>query len=97
MSSIPPIESSLLQAAQAQQSASKARDKERAASDRSRRYRDLVDLRVDGVETSEAVRRLPQNDSEQAESEHDARPPEARADAGDREDGDGTPTVDVQA
>ena len=74
MSSIPPpIHTSLAQAAQAQQVASKARDKERAADDRTQRFQDLVDLRVAGTEAAEAVRSLPQNDSGQAEAEHDAR------------------------
>ncbi len=65
-----PINTSLLQAAQAQQVASKDRDRSRAADDRGRRYQDLVDLRVAGVESADAVRQLPQNDSEQAEDEH---------------------------
>jgi hypothetical protein len=68
-----PIETSLLQAAQAQQSASKAKDKQRAASESARRYQDIVDLRVAGLETADAVRRLPRNDSEQAEDEHQRR------------------------
>jgi hypothetical protein len=67
-----PIETSLLQAAQAQQTASKARDRERATAESARRFKDLVELRVAGTESSEAIRKLPQNDSEQAESEHDA-------------------------
>jgi hypothetical protein len=97
MSAIPPIDSSLLQAAQAQQSASKARDRERATSDRGNRYRDLVELRVNGVELPGAVRGLPKNDSEQADSEHDARPPDARADSGASDDSGEPPRVDVQA
>ena len=67
-----PIETSVLQAAQAQQTASKARDRERAASDRSRRLEDQVELRVSGVEDDAAVRRLPANESELAEDEHRA-------------------------
>ena len=47
-----PLETSLLQSAQAQQSASKARDKEKAATDRRARYQDMVDLRVAGVEAA---------------------------------------------
>jgi hypothetical protein len=97
MSAIPPIESSLLQAAQAQQTASKARDRERAVSDRSSRYRDLLELRVAGVETSEAVRKLPQNESEEADSEHDARPPDTGVDPHASDDADEPPHVDVQA
>jgi hypothetical protein len=94
MSSIgSPIDTSLLQTAQAQQSASKARDREKATSDGARRFQDMVELRVAGLETAEAVRRLPPNDSEQAESEHQAQgspsppppPPEER------------PRIDLQA
>lgn len=65
-----PIDTSLLQTAQAQQTASKSRDRERAVTERARRYQDLVELRVAGVESDDAVRALPQNDSEQAEDEH---------------------------
>ncbi len=68
-----PIETSILQAAQAQQTASKARDRERAATERARRFQDLVELRVAGMEMAEAVRKLPQNDSEQAGAEHQAK------------------------
>lgn len=67
-----PVDTSLLQAAQAQQTASKARDRERAATDSAQRYADMVELRVAGVEAAEALRRLPQNDSQQAGSEHEA-------------------------
>lgn len=83
-----PMETSLVQAAQAQQSASKARDKEKAATDSARRFQDLVELRVAGVESSEAVRKLPQNDSEQAESEHQAH---------DQSGEDGRQHIDVKA
>ncbi len=96
MSAIPPIESSLLQAAQAQQTASKARDKERAQSERGRRYRDLVELRVAGLETAEAIRKLPKNDSEQAESERHARPPILPRDGSGSDEAD-EPRVDLQA
>ena len=68
-----PIDTSLLQTAQAQQSASKARDKERSVSERDRRFADEVELRVAGVESAEAIRQLPQNDSEQADAEQRAR------------------------
>ncbi len=67
-----PLDTSLVQAAQAQQTASKARDRERAASDRAQRFADQVELRVAGVESAEAVRRLPQSDSEQADAEREA-------------------------
>ena len=67
-----PILTSLLQVAQAQQVVSKARDRERRASDQTRRFQDLVDLRVAGLETAEAVRNLSSNDSDQSEPEHQA-------------------------
>lgn len=71
MSSVPgPIDASLLQTAQAQQVAAKARDRQKADAERSRQIRDLVELRVLGVEAPDAIRRLPANDSEQAEEEH---------------------------
>ncbi len=67
-----PILTSLLQVAQAQQVVSKARDRERRASDQTRRFQDLVDLRVAGLETAEAVRDLSSNDPDKAEPEHQA-------------------------
>jgi hypothetical protein len=94
MSSIgSPTDTSLLQAAQAQQSASKARDREKAKSDGARRFQDMVELRVAGLETAEAVRRLPRNDSEQAESEHQAQSPPLPAPPPPEE----RPRIDVQA
>jgi hypothetical protein len=65
-----PIETAALQAIQAQHVASKARDKEKAESASGRKFNDLVELRVAGLETSDAVRPLPQNNSEQADREH---------------------------
>jgi hypothetical protein len=87
MSSIgSPIDTSLLQTAQAQQQAGKARDREKAESAGGRRFEDLVELRVAGMETAEAVRKLPHNESEQAETEHESKsgPPRRRADDDDR-------------
>jgi hypothetical protein len=54
-----------------------------------------VDLRVAGLETDEAVRALPQNDSEQAEQEQRARAPGAPV--ADDHDEDGQPHIDVKA
>jgi hypothetical protein len=68
-----PAETSLLQAAQAQQTASKARDKEKARSESAQRFQDQVELRVAGAESDAAVRKLPQNESELAEREHASR------------------------
>lgn len=87
-----PILTSLLQVAQAQQVVSKARDRERRASDQTRRFQDLVDLHVAGLETAEAVRNLPSNDSDKAESEHQA--PEKSAHHEAEED---QPQLDVTA
>jgi hypothetical protein len=67
-----PIETSALQAIQAQQVTSKARDREKTQSASGRRFSDLVDLRVAGVETTDAVRGLPGNDSEQSHTEREA-------------------------
>lgn len=69
MSMLGPVESSLIQAAQAQQVAGKARDRERAALERQRRLQDQLDLRVAGVEAADVVKRLPGNGSEQADEE----------------------------
>lgn len=68
-----PLETSLLQAAQAQQVASKTRDREKAASESARRYADQVDLKVAGVETADAVRQLPHTDSEENQQEQRSR------------------------
>jgi hypothetical protein len=79
-----PIETSLLQAAQAQQAASKARDKEKAARDSAaRRFQDIIELRVAGIESADALRKLPSNDSQQAESEHQSHDLPHRRDAED--------------
>ena len=91
-----PIETSLVQTAQAQLSASKARDKEKAASDSARRFADMVELRVAGVEDSEAIRKLPSNDSEQAADEHQAKDLPGSRPNDDDED-EARPRIDVKA
>jgi len=68
-----PLDTSLIQAAQAQQTASKARDRERAEAERTQRYTDMLDLKVAGVVSSEAARELPRNDSEEADHDREAR------------------------
>ncbi len=80
-----PIDTSLVQAAQAQQTASKARDRERAVSERSQRYTDMLELRVSGMESGEAVRPLPHSDSEQADHEREAKKQPAPRDSVDVE------------
>ena len=73
MSSIgSPILTSLLQVAQAQQVMSKARDRERATTDQTRRFQDMLDLKAAGVEAVEAIHDLPADDSEHADPEHEA-------------------------
>ena len=76
---------SLLQAAQAQQVVSKARDRERAATDQTRRFQDMLDLKAAGVEAVEAIRDLPADDSEHAEPEHQA-PDESDQDETDQDE-----------
>ena len=74
MSSIgSPIITSLAQAAQAQQVASKARDRKRSEETKTHRDDDLLELRVKGLESAEAVKDLPANDSEQGKAEHQAK------------------------
>jgi hypothetical protein len=90
-----PIETSLLQAAQAQQVAARNRDREKAAQDSAaRRFQDIIELRVAGVEAAEALRKLPSNDSEQAEAEHQSRD---QFPADDHDAADGAGRIDVQA
>lgn len=73
-----PLNTSLIQAAQAQKSASEARSRERAEESRSRERRDELELRIEGLESVQAARQLPQNDSEQAEDEHRRQEPKRR-------------------
>ena len=61
------LENALAQLAQAQQSVAKSKDRERAASESSRRISDSVRLRVAGVEEADAVRK---SDREDQESQH---------------------------
>lgn len=87
-----PIDTSLLQAAQAQQVAARARDREKAARETAAsRFRDLVDLRAAGVTGAQAPRKVPANDSQQADAER--KPLNAYPDEGD----DDAPRIDVQA
>ncbi len=91
-----PIITSLIQAAQAQQTASKNRDLKRAESERTQRFADQVELRVAGVESSEAVRQPPQNDSEQAGAEHQAKDHQRSGEPHNELDAE-RPHVDVKA
>ncbi|MEM7228370.1 MAG: hypothetical protein AAF432_06080 [Planctomycetota bacterium] len=86
-----PIETSLLQTAQAQRTAATKRNRERAQSEKGQRRADHADLKVAGTEAADAVRALPQNDSEEAHSEHQGQP-----DLHDRPDED-KPRIDVVA
>jgi len=67
-----PIHTSLVQAAQAQDTAGRARARERAVEDRAQRDTDMLELRAAAMESAEAARQLPRNDSEQAGHEHTA-------------------------
>jgi hypothetical protein len=92
------LETSALQAIAAQQVASKARDREKSESVSGRRFEDLVELRVAGVETGDAVRGLPSNDSEQGDQEREGRKQQQAAyGLVVEEDADGHPRVDVKA
>jgi hypothetical protein len=64
-----PITTSLIQTAAAQQVIGKARDRERAVAADGRPNEDQVELRAAGIDEADAVRRLPQNDSEEAGQE----------------------------
>lgn len=84
------METSLVQAAQAQQVAGRARDRERAERENAaRRFRDLVELRVGSVLSARAARKLPANESEEAEVEQRGHDTEGEGGHGGR--------VDVQA
>ena len=91
-----PIITSLIQAAQAQQTASKTRDLKRAESERTQRFADQVELRVAGVESSEALRKPPQNDSEEAGAEHQAKDQQRSGESPNELDAE-RPHVDVKA
>ncbi len=89
---------SLLQAAQAQQVASKARDRERAATTQTRRFQDMLDLKAAGVEAVEAIHDLPADDSEHPDPEREA-PDESTPHAESKQDeteDDGT-SLDITA
>ena len=94
-----PIDTSLLQATQQQREASKSKDRQRAAAhDRARRYQDMVDLRVSGVEAADAVRRLPSTESEQGEQEQRRRAlPVIQPNRRDGDDAEDRPRIDVTA
>ena len=92
------LETSALQAITAQQVASKARDREKTESASGRRFQDLVDLRVMGVESDDAVRGLPGNDSEQGDQEREGRRQQQTGYAHVVDEGpDGKPHFDVKA
>ncbi|HAW95380.1 MAG TPA: hypothetical protein DCX60_03800 [Phycisphaerales bacterium] len=87
------LESSLAQLAQAQQSVAKDKDRERAASESSRRISDSVRLRVAGVEEADAVRGSGRDGHHSEHHEHGAREDnESKSDS--PEDG-GSPRVGI--
>ena len=96
MSSVPnAITTSLVQTAQAQQVASKDRDRKRADADDAVLREDRIELRVDGVEDTEAARRVPDSASEESRDDARERPndPSRGASAKDGRGG----SLDVQA
>jgi hypothetical protein len=92
------LETSALQAIQAQHIASKARDREKSESAAGRRFQDLVELRVAGVESDDALRGLPSNNSEQGDQERDSRkqPQAGYGKVVDEDEGE-RPHIDVTA
>ena len=95
-----PIDTSLLQTAQAQRAAASGRKKERGRSEAANRWQDLVDLKVAGVEEPGAIRDIPENDSEEAEVEHRERiiqQRKSKTKQSQDDDGDGRCRIDVTA
>ncbi len=92
----PSSHASLVQTAQAQQVASKTRDRQRAAGERSRRLEDTIDLKVAGVEETEAVRKLPDNDSAEGDDDRHRHHAEEQPYAGDEPDEE-RPSIDFTA
>lgn len=92
-----PITTSLIQTAQAQQTASKARARQRAEETRTARDddEDTVELKVTNLESDDAVRAIPQNDSEEAEAEQRRKHNAGRIDHPD--DADPPEHVDIRA
>ena len=90
----PSSHTSLVQVTQAQETASKTRDRQKAADDRTRRLEDTLDLKVSGVEQVDAARRLPDNDSE--EGDDDRRRHHAEESPGGDGDDD-RPSIDFTA
>ena len=91
------LETSALLAIQAQHVASKARDREKSESASGRRFADLVELRVAGVESVEAARALPSNDSEQGDQERDRKRQQQAGYAQVVEDDQQKPHIDFTA
>jgi predicted nucleic acid-binding Zn-ribbon protein len=91
-----PAQLSALQAVQAQHAAAKTRDKEKTqAADAKRVHKDQADLRVDGVETNTAVRKLPKQSTEQEREEHEAHGQDSRKT--NKPGGKKTPHIDLKA
>ena len=84
-----PIITGLVQAAQAQQVASKDRDRSRAAEDSAKDRTDRLDLRVDEAEAADAVRAVRDDDEPQGDDrKHPAPDPEAAPAEDDTATGD---------
>ena len=81
-----PIETSMAQLAQAQQTAAEGRDRERAASESARRAGDSVKLRVAGLEHPAAVRGGENDDLEKGKRDRRKKQGSSKEEAG--KDGD---------
>jgi len=93
------LENALAQLAQAQQSVAKSKDRERAASESSRRISDSVHLKVAGVEEADAVRRSGRDDqdSQPEERDHEEQPSDESADHAHSDDLADHPGIDLTA
>jgi hypothetical protein len=88
-----PIQHSIAQAVHAQQVTAKAKEKDKAETSGARRFEDLVEVRVAGALTTDAVRQLPSNDSEQGDTERQGH--QRQAGSGGEEPA--KPRIDVKA
>lgn len=72
------LEASLAQAVAASQQAARARERETARTESARKMQDQVDLRTAGVESDQALRKVPQGSGEHAERRQQQAPPAFR-------------------
>ena len=91
------LENALAQLAQAQQSVAKSKDRERAASESSRRISDSVRLRVAGVEEADAVRKSGQDDQDSEKPARDPREPDDSKKESSPDESTDHPGIDLTA